>query len=312
MRALDYSFPADELEFDRMFSTEEACEDYLYAHKWPQGFVCSECGHTHAWKTQRRLHVCSSCGFNNSLTTGTIMENTHKSLKHWFKAIWLYTTRKSGLSAKDLERLLGVTYQTAWAWMQKLRKASVVPQREKLEGTVEIDEFYYGGYHQGKAGRGSENKTAVIVAVERETKIISSGKKKGLPKEVIGRVRMQVIEDCSKEKLESFIKENVKPGSSVRTDGWASYSGLNDIGYVHAQVNDLTHVDRVISLFKRHMLGTYHGRPEHKYLKQYLEEFTFRFNRKAAKEVGLIFQRGIWLTTVVGYMTTAQIVKLFT
>lgn len=313
MKPLEHGFPANEVEFDQQFSTEQACESYLYMHKWPEGFVCSNCGHRHAWRSQRRLYICSKCEFNNSLTQGTVMEHTRKPLKLWFKAIWLYTTRKSGLSAKDLERLLGVTYQTAWAWMHKLRNASVVPGREKLQGTVEVDEFYYGGYHQGKSGRGSENKTVVIVAVETQTKEITTGKDKGKTKEVAGRTRMKVIENCTKESIEAFINEHVEQGSKIRSDGWKSYESIAHKGFDHEVAShNLVHADRVISLFKRHMLGTYHGRPDHKYLKQYIEEFTFRFNRKGSKSVGVIFQRAVWLATVVPYLTTNQLVDLFT
>jgi len=313
MEPLEYHFPFTEIEFDVMFSTEEACEKYLFDHKWPDGFVCSKCGHRHSWRSSRRLYVCSKCGFNHSVTQGTIMENTHKPLMYWFKAIWLYTTRKSGFSAKDLQRLLGVTYQTAWSWMQKLRRGSTVPEREQLSGDVEVDEFYYGGQHKGKAGRGSENKTVVIVAVEKITKEVRTKKNKTLTKVFSGRTRMQVIENCSKENIEDFINQHIKQSSTIHSDGWKSYGSVGTNGYAHiVSKNKLPYADRVISLFKRHMLGTYHGRPEHKYLSQYLEEFTFRFNRKTAKSMGLLFQRIMWLSTVVGYRTTKQIITSFT
>jgi transposase-like protein len=301
MKDIVIDFPTNELDFDRKFSTEQACETYLFSHKWPKGFVCSKCGHEHYWKSNRKLYICQKCEHQHSLTNETIMENTQKDLRIWFKAMWLYTTRKSGLSAKDLQRLLGLSYYTAWSWMQKMRKGSVRPEREKLGGTVEVDEFYYGGFQEGKPGRGSENKTSVAIAVEKN----ENG--------TTGRVRFQVIEDCSSKSLEEFIERNIEKQSTIISDGWSGYNGLNKKDYKHQPDKDcdLEAVHRVISLFKRLMLGTYHGRPDHKYLPQYLEEFAFRFNRKKSKFVGKIFDRIVTLSTVAGYYTVKQLVEMY-
>lgn len=306
MELIASNFPKTEVEFDKMFATEENCKSYLFAHKWPEGFKCQKCGHEHSWVSKRGLYICSKCEHQHSLTQGTVMENTQKPLRLWFKAIWHYTSRKSGISAKSLQGLLGISYNTAFNWLHKLRKASQRQDREKLSGRVEVDEFYYGGVHKGgKPGRGSENKTAVAVAIERG----ADG--------TIGRIRMKRISDCSAQSLKQFITDNVAPDTQIITDGWSGYKNLDfDTNFKHEvddkQASPLPGVHRSISLFKRLMLGTYQGRVEHAYLDQYLEEFTFRFNRRKSKYVGMKFMRMLVQVATAGYYSTNQIVTLFT
>jgi transposase-like protein len=281
-------FPMNELEFDKRFCNEQSCYDYLFQNRWPDGFLCTQCGNTDYWLSNRQLFICTNCQFNHSLTAGTIFNGTRKKLTLWFKAMWWFTTRKAGINALTLKALLGLgSYKTAWAWLHKLRSCTIRDQREKLSGTVEVDEVYIGGRHSGKRGRGSENKLAVVVATEK------NGKK-------LGRIRLQVIENCSGNELIPFIQANIASGSSIVTDGWKGYNGLDEKEYKHHQVYQkkaekkesvLPGVHMVAALIKRVVLGTYHGRLEGKYLQRYLDEYTFRFNRRNTIHVGKRFYR---------------------
>lgn len=281
-------FPKNELEFDKRFNKEQACLEYLFQLRWPEGFRCPDCGHSEAWKSNKGLYLCRQCGRQQSVTAGTIFHATKKPLTVWFKALWWFSTRKSGINAVALQELLGFgSYQTAWNWLQKLRTCTVFPDRDTLSGHVEVDEFYLGGVRSGKRGRGADNKSKVAIAVERR------GQK-------LGRVRMQVIEDCSSSQLIPFVKSNVTPASRIETDGWKGYNGLDGTGYSHKKVlssqtsnkeSVLPGVHLVISLVKRVILGTFHGRLDETYLQRYLDEYTFRFNRRTSKSVGKKFWR---------------------
>jgi len=281
-------FPKNQLEFDARFLDEQACYDYLFQCKWPDGFVCNSCGNMDCWKSARNLYICTSCERHHSLTAGTIFHGTRKALTIWFKAMWWFTTRNTSISALCLQKLLGLgSYTTAWTWLQKLRSCTVRKNREKLSGVVEVDEIYIGGKHSGKRGRGAENKSAVIVAVEKE-------------ENKLGRVRFQMIDNCSSDELFPFIETNVETGSKVITDGWKGYTGLQDRDYRHDQVfqtkikdkaSVLPGVHLAASLIKRLILGTYQGRFEKKYLQNYLNEYVFRFNRRKSKSVGKCFYR---------------------
>lgn len=281
-------FPKNQTEFDRRFCDESACIDYLYQLRWPDGFVCSRCSHTEYWKSGRGLFICKACEHNQSVTAGTIFHSTKKPLTSWFKALWWFATRKSGVNAINLQDLLGLgSYTTAWKWLQKLRSCTIRTSREKLSGSIEADEFYLGGEHSGKRGRGAEHKCTVAIAVERK------GHK-------LGRLRMQVIQRCSSNELVPFATANIASGSTVMTDGWKGYAGLEENGFIHKKVlksktNDkdsvLPGVHLVISLVKRLILGTFQGRFEGKYLQRYLDEYVFRFNRRTTKSVGKRFWR---------------------
>jgi len=280
-------FPKNELEFDRRFCHEQACLDYLFNLRWPEGFVCPDCGHRQYRKSARELFLCRQCQKQISVTAGTLFHGTKKPLAVWFKALWWFSTRKSGVNAVDLQQQLGLgSYRTAWCWLQKLRTCTILPDRQSLSGKVEADEFYLGGERSGKRGRGADHKCKVAVAVERQ------GKK-------LGRLRMQVIEDCSSSQLLPFIKGNVAAGSKVSTDGWKGYNGLEK-DFVHhrilsTQTEDkesvLPGVHLVISLVKRVILGTFQGRFDPEYLQRYLDEYVFRFNRRTCKSPGKRFWR---------------------
>ncbi len=234
----------------------------------------------------RGLWLCGKCRRQVSVTAGTIFQDSHLPLTTWFRAMWTVTSQKTGVSALGLQRVLGLgSYKTAWAMLHKLRRAMVRPGRDRLTGTVEVDETYWGGKEQGVIGRLTEDKTLIIVAAEEDGK-------------GIGRIRMCCIPDVTKASLHGFIATAIEPGSTVRTDGWSAYLGLE--GYLHdRQVQRhqpegehlLPRVHRVVSLLKRWLLGTHQGAIGCEHLDSYLNEFTFRFNRRKSASRGKLFYR---------------------
>jgi len=217
-----------------------------------------------------------------------VFHGTRKPLLDWFVAIWWVTTQKNGASAEGLKQVLGLkSDQTAWLWLHKIRKAMVNPNRNKLSGTVEIDETFIGGEAPGKRGRGAENKVLTIIAAEVE------GRK-------IGRCRIGIIEDGSAKSIHPFIVDNIEPGSTLITDGWNGYSGIEDKNFtrkIHIQKGEvdeeklLPHVHLIASLLKRWLLGTHQGAVSKQHLQSYLDEYVFRFNRRKAAQRGLLFYR---------------------
>lgn len=285
-------YPMTFEEFTTKFATEEQCRDYLYQLRWPEGFVCPKCKQaTKAWAVGDTLYTCANCRHQTSVIAGTIFQDTRKPLKVWFTAIWWVTTQKNGASAMGLQRVLGLkSYTTSWTWLQKIRTAMVNSSRTKLSGVVEVDETYIGGEETGgKRGRGSENKSLVVLGIE-----ILEGNNQ------LGRVRMKVIPDASKESLQGFIKENVEPDSTVITDGWSSYASISENGYKHVvpkkfevvdEKNLLPHIHMIVSLLKRWLLGTHQGAVQEMHLQAYLDEYVFRFNRRKSANRGLLFYR---------------------
>ena len=232
--------------------------------------------------------MCSQCGFQISVTAGTIFEGTRKPLRLWFRAIWYVTNQKNGVSALGLQRVLGLgSYKTAWTWLHKLRIAMVRPGRDRLCGEVEVDETYIGGKRSGKRGRGADNKALVVIGIE-----FKDGRR--------GRVRLRYVPDASADSLIGFIKESVSPGSLVSTDGWSGYKPLISQGYKHNVLrpgdgvigeNLVPNVHLVASLLKRWLIGTHQGAPQASHLDYYLDEFTFRFNRRTSRSRGMLFYR---------------------
>jgi len=286
-------YPRTLPEFQRFFGDEQACLAYLERLRWPDGFRCPACGGAEAWKTNRGLWVCRGCERQSSVTAGTIFASTRTPLSQWFAAIWQLVAQKQGMSALGLKRLMGLgSYETAWAHLHKLRRAMVRPGRDLLSGLVEVEEGYVGGREVGMAGRQSEDKSPVVVAVEARS---------GSRREIAGRVRLSRVEPLSKPGLEAFICEAIEPGSEVRTDGWNVYRGLPRLGYRHAPINvsrsgkpasaSMPHVHRVLALLKRWLLGTHQGSVKPHQLDYYLDEFTFRFNRRHSRYPGLLFYR---------------------
>ena len=284
-------YPGTFQEFDEWFSTEEDCLAYISKLRWPQGFSCPSCGlfEVNPSIMRRGLFLCRKCKRQTSITAGTLFHKTHKPLRTWFLAIWFITSQKNGASALGLKRVLGLgSYDTAWTWLHKLRRAMVRPGRSHLTGAVEVDETYVGGVGKKIRGRGAERKVIVAIAAE----VRGRGP---------GRIRMSILPDVSAASLHEFILNNVQKGSAVRTDGWRGYNGVEDLGYRHIVTNiaasgDPAHVvmprvHRVASLFDRWWLGTHQGAIRPVQLAYYLDEFTFRFNRRKSKARGLLFYR---------------------
>src|ERR671939_1378868 len=209
--------PQDFLEFNARFGTDEQCREYLFQARWPEGFRCDGCDHRDADALRTRLvYECVACGKQHSLLAGTLFEQTKTGLARWFLAIYLVTSSKGGIAAAELQRQLGFgSYQTAWSWRHKLRKAMVRPDREPLAGRVEADETYVGGLRPGKRGRGAAGKTLVAGAVETDR---AGGRR-------LGRLRLAVVPDASAASLEGFLGAAVA-APAVATDGWSGYGGL--------------------------------------------------------------------------------------
>lgn len=284
-------FPRGLLEFEARFATEEACRDYLAQLRWPEGFVCPRCQAKSAWSAQRGRFICVTCRYQASVTAGTIFQDTHKPLRLWFRAMWHVTSQKNGASALGVQRVLGLgSYLTAWTWLHKLRRAMVRPGRDRLEGRVEVDETILGGVVEGAGRRSPEGKVLVAIAAQEDGK-------------GIGRIRMARVPDASSASLHGFIREVVESGAIVHTDGWEGYSGLEGIGFPHeisvlrgrpkkvAATESLPRVHLVASLLKRWLLGTHQGSVSFEHLDYYLDEFTFRFNRRKSASRGKLFYR---------------------
>jgi transposase-like protein len=251
--------------------------------------LCSRCHGRTSWAASRGRWVCTTCGYQGTVTAGTIFEGTRVALPVWFRAIWWVTSQKNGVSALGLQRVLGLgSYETAWTWLHKLRRAMVRPGRDRLNGHVEVDETYLGGLEEGVRGRQTQRKALIVVAAQEDGK-------------GIGRIRMRRVSDASAASLHPFVLESVESGSVVHTDGWDGYVGLEAQGYRHdvtvlrgrkESASDLLpRVHRVISLLKRWLLGTHQGAVSHEHLDDYLDEFTFRFNRRTSRSRGKLFYR---------------------
>jgi transposase-like protein len=288
---MEEDYPRSQAEFEEQFGTVEQCWQYLFRLRWPEGFICPRCGSREYWRTKHSLMLCAGCRGQVSVTAGTIFQDTHKPLTMWFQAIWWVTSQKNGASALGVQRVLGLgSYLTAWSWLHKLRRAMVRPGRDRLHGLIQVDETYWGSHEEGRLGREHGNKALIVIAVEQD------GRK-------LGRVRMRRVPDASAKSLQGFIGQSVEPGSTVQTDGWKGYLGLSDKGYVHqpgkqgrldipgAEEDLLPQVHRVISLVKRWLMGTHQGAISSGHLDYYLDEFTFRFNRRASKYRGKLFYR---------------------
>lgn len=276
-------YPGSLAEFEERFATEAACLEYLARLRWPDGFVCPQCGADRAWRTSRGLWYCRDCGVQTSVTAGTIFHRTRKPLRLWFRTMWHITTQKYSTNALGLKRVVEPgCYETSWQWLHKLRRAMVRPGRDRLSGCVQVDETYVGGRKKGgKRGRGAEGKALVVIGVEDKA-----------PKG-IGRIRLQHVADASAECLGGFVQAMIEPGSVVRTDDWPGYTKLPTLGYKREVLPSmelkLPHL--VASLLKRWLLGTYQGAVRPTHLAYYLDEFTFRFNRRTSRQRGKLFYR---------------------
>lgn len=287
------AFPETVVQFGAWFPDDAACLDYLTWLRWGDaGFCCHLCGCVgRGWlRGGGRDWACGSCGSRTSATAGTIFHRSRTPLTVWFRAGWELTTRANGVSARGIQRSLGLgSYQTAWMMLHRYRRAMVLPERAKLSGTVEVDDMFIGGRNKpGMAGRSARpHKTPVLVMAERRAR-------------GIGRCRAIVLGRVDKPSLRAALHANIEVGSTIRSDGLVVLHQSMD-GFVHDRVSarestDPPHllfpaVSRVQSQIKRWLEGTLQGAAEPEHLQQYLHEFEFRFNRRRAGQPGLLFYR---------------------
>lgn len=293
-------YPRTFSEFIQRFDSEEACLAYVEKIRWPNGFVCPHCGVVgDYWRMGSGLMRCTACRKRTSVTAGTIFDKTRYPLRVWFHVMWHVVSQKNGVSALGLKRELGFgSYQTAWTWMHKLRRAMVRPGRDMIGGpgvVVEVDETFIGGIKTKKAGgRSPHGKAIVVIAVEAHGRTGERLK--------AGRLRLARVPDTKAETLIEFILDNVARGSIIHTDAFGSYSSISRYGYQHEVTNmsdpeaedahvTMPHAHRVASLLKRWLLGTHQGGMSREQLDYYCDEYVFRFNRRASRSRGLLFYR---------------------
>ena len=299
-------YPSNQIEFEKMFRTEQDCINYLASVRWPNDFVCPVCGSIIHWKKTKGRYECKDCKAETSVTSGTIFHKSTKPLFIWFRAIWWMVAQKNGVSAKGLQRILGLgNYQTSWTWLHKFRRLMVLSSRNKLSGVVEIDETLVGGKKPGKRGRGAEGKSVVVIAVE------VLGRK-------TGRVRLSRIESASSENLNKFILNNIELSATIITDGWRSYNQLEELGYTHQiqtpKTNEegeevLPNVHRIASLLKRWLLGTHQSYLNKNKMEYYLDEYVYRYNRRTSKSRGLLFLRLLEQAVIAKPVTYTEIIN---
>jgi transposase-like protein len=271
-------FPRSLMEFQQSFATDEECRRYLMESRWPDGYGCPRCGHKRAYAIEgRALLKCKDCSYQTSVTARTVLHRSKVPLRLWFWAAYLVTTHTPGFSALQLQRQLGLKrYETAWAMLQKLRRAMVRPERDRISGTVEVDETYIGGVEEGRRGGRQRYSTKSIVVGAVEVRGRGSG-----------RIRLAVVKDVSAGSLVPFVEGAVEPGSTLLTDGWQGYAPLRK-AYDHQPVTQgdpknaarlFPRVHRAFSNLKTWLAGTHHGvSPKH--LPHYVNEYVFRFNRR--------------------------------
>jgi transposase-like protein len=289
-------YPRDWNQFLDWFADEAACLSYLDQLRWPEGFVCTRCGDaSEPYRSSRSRFMCRGCRYQGTVTAGTVFDKTRTPLRTWLAAAWYLTNQKYGVSALGLQRVLGLgSYQTSWAMLHRFRRAMVRPGRERLTGKVEVDESYVGMRDSSKLLTGAKLKShtarsVVAIAVEMQ-------EPKGF-----GRIRLRRVPVDSERYLLPFVRDAVEPGTKVHTDGSAAYRSLSEHGYVHQRSVHLgsdgpAHVSmpgvhRLASLLKRWLLGTHQGAVQPSQLDYYLDEFTFRFNRRTSRSRGLLFYR---------------------
>jgi len=307
-------YPRNWNEFLDRFGTEEACLSYLEGLRWPQGFVCPDCGvAAEPYRSSRTRLMCRSCAHQTTVTAGTIFDKTRTPLRVWLAGAWYLTNQKQGVSALGLQRVLGLgSYQTAWTMLHRFRRAMVRPDRERLKGCVEVDETYL-------AITDREAPISAINRKNRTSKVLVILAVEMLQPKGFGRIRLQRIQNDGAECVIPFIQASIEPGAQVRTDGSAAYRTLSKLGYEHqrnvmlgAEVPahvSMAGVHRVASLVKRWILGTHHGSVQPEHLDAYLDEFVFRFNRRTSGSRGLLFYRLLQQAVVTGPVTYADIVN---
>ena len=263
------------LEWQNRYGTERACEKVLVKIRWPNGFICPRCNSKDAsYITTRKVYQCSQCRYQVSITAGTLFHSTNLSLVKWFWAIYLAATDKGGISALRLAKHISVSWPTARKMLKKIRVAMADRDSAyRLENLVEFDDAYVGGKRTGKRGRGAAGKKPILVAVE------TRGEKAGF-------MAVEAVDVISKETVRDFLQNHLKVGQTVRTD---AFPALNSVKEMHCHQKKvvpaeeiskwlpLVHV--VIGNLKKFLNGTFHG-VSLKYLQEYLDEFSYRFNRR--------------------------------
>jgi transposase-like protein len=275
-------YPRTLKEFEERFATEQACRSYLEKLRWPTGFCCPRCQGRRAVRIRAILMQCYGCRRQTSVTAGTIFQDTRKPLAMWFRALWYVTSQTNGASALRIQQVLGLgSYETAWTWLHKLRRVMVQPDHDRLSGWIEVDEASVS-----VAGPKKANKALIVIAAQAD----GAG---------IGRIRMRAIPDASATSLHSFVLDSIEPGSTLHTEGWHGYVGLDKKGY-HQEVywgrsqgpsQLMPRVYKVALLLKGWLAGIHQGAVSHEHLPYYLDEFTFRFNRRRSKGRGKLFYR---------------------
>jgi transposase-like protein len=298
-------FPRDIMKFEEVFATEEQCRDYIMRVRYKDGiYICPLCHSSKSWRVRETTYECAECHHQESILSGTLFQDTHKPLRLWFRAMWYITSQKNGTSALGLQRILGMrSYKTAWTWLHKLRRAMVRPGRDRLSGIVEVDEAFFGAPETGgKRGRGSENKVQAAIAAEIDTN-------------KVGRIRIGIIKDASQASLHAFVQEHIEVGSTIISDGWRGYYGIETLGYKHkieekhSGEEFLPHVHLIISLIRRWIMGTLHGSYSKEHLAYYFDEYTFRFNRRKSNSRGLLFYRLIQNAVRLQPVTYREIIR---
>jgi transposase-like protein len=305
------------------FADEAACLRYLERMRWPAGFVCPRCGVAGAaYRASRNRLMCSACRAQCSVTAGTLFEKTRTPLRSWLAAVWYVTNQKHGVSALGLKRVLGLgSYQTAWMMLHRLRRAMVRTGRERLAGVVEVDETYVGGRDAGlaTARRARRGKLRTPPLLESKKSVVVIAVEVLEPPKGFGRIRLRRVRSATEQSVLPFVLESIEPGSTVHTDGSWIYRSLPEHGYVRDKTvllgaEDPAHVTlpgvhRVAALLKRWLLGTHQGSVQPHQLDYYLDEFTFRFNRRSSRSRGLLFYRLLEQALVTHPMTYRAITQ---
>jgi transposase-like protein len=297
-------YPETVRDFRAWFPDDTACRTYLERIRWPEGPRCPRCPEAPVWAMKPPFYRCARCGYDFTVTVDTLFTDTHLPLSLWFEAMWYVVNQKNGASALGVQRVLGLgSYRTAWRWLHKLRRAMVRPGRDRLTGVVEVDEVYIGGERSGKRGRGAAGKSLVLIVAQAD------GSR-------IGRIRLARVADASGPVLTAAVSRSVEPGAQVLTDNWSGYAGLEAHQYHHQVVrstaivgeNLLPRANRVAGLLQRWLLGTHQGAVAHTHLDYYLDEFTFRFNRRRSRSRGLLFYRLVEQALAVGPVLCKELV----
>ncbi len=307
-------YPRNWNEFLDWFGSEEACLTYLERLRWPREFACPACGVSQApYRSSRARLMCRACARQSTVTSGTIFDKTRTPLRVWLAAAWYLTNQKQGVSALGLQRVLGLgSYQTAWTMLHRFRRAMVRPERNRLKGSVEVDETYLAITDRDAPvsptrRKSKTSKVLVVLAVEM------------LQPKGFGRIRLRRIDNDSAECVVPFVQASIEPGAQVRTDGSAAYRTLSELGYDHRRTVmlgsdvpahvSMAGVHRVASLVKRWVLGTHHGSVQPAHLDAYLDEFVFRFNRRTSTSRGLLFYRLLQQAVVTEPVTYDSVVR---